>query len=39
MIPEAIEFRPRVAQDVHGKVDRVQLAQESLRPATTLVAP
>lgn len=38
MIPEAIEFREQLPKTSSGKVDRVQLAQQSLRPATTLVA-
>jgi amino acid adenylation domain-containing protein len=39
MIPEAIEFREQLPKTSTGKVDRVQLAQQSLRPAPTLVAP
>ncbi len=37
MIPEAIEFRPQLPKTSTGKVDRVQLAQESAA-ANTLVA-
>jgi amino acid adenylation domain-containing protein len=39
MIPEAIEFRQQLPKTSTGKVDRVQLAQDSLQPPTTLVAP
>jgi amino acid adenylation domain-containing protein len=39
MIPEAIEFREQLPKTSTGKVDRVQLTQESLRPGATLVAP
>ena len=39
MIPEAIEFREQLPRTSTGKVDRVQLAQQSLRPATTLAVP
>jgi acyl-coenzyme A synthetase/AMP-(fatty) acid ligase len=38
MIPEAIEFRPQLPKTSTGKVDRVQLAQESAVAANTLVA-
>jgi amino acid adenylation domain-containing protein len=37
MIPEAIEFRDELPKTSTGKVDRVQLAQESAAAATTLV--
>lgn len=39
MIPEAIESRGQLPKTSTGKVDRVQLAQEALGSATTLVAP
>jgi amino acid adenylation domain-containing protein len=39
MIPESIEFREQLPKTSTGKVDRVQLTQESLRSAATLVAP
>jgi amino acid adenylation domain-containing protein len=39
MIPEAIEFRDELPKTSTGKVDRVQLAQESAATAGTLVAP
>ncbi|MCU1303528.1 MAG: D-alanine--poly(phosphoribitol) ligase [Candidatus Sulfotelmatobacter sp.] len=39
MIPEAIVFRGQLPKTSTGKVDRVQLAQESMQPAATLVAP
>ena len=38
MIPEAIEFRDQLPKTSTGKVDRVQLTQESVRSATTPVA-
>jgi amino acid adenylation domain-containing protein len=38
MIPESIEFRGHLPKTSTGKVDRVQLAQESIASATTLVA-
>ena len=39
MIPESIEFREQLPKTSTGKVDRVQLTQESLRSTATLVAP
>ena len=39
MIPEAIEFRDQLPKTSTGKVDRVQLAQESAATAGTLVTP
>jgi len=39
MIPEAIEFRDQLPKTSTGKVDRVTLTQESVRQATTVVAP
>jgi amino acid adenylation domain-containing protein len=39
MIPEAIEFRGELPKTSTGKVDRVQLTQESAASAGTLVAP
>ncbi|SRR5579871_80284 len=39
MIPEAIEFRDQLPKTSTGKVDRVQLTQQSTRPSSTLVAP
>ncbi len=38
MIPEAIEFRGHLPKTSTGKVDRVQLAQDSVGSPTTLVA-
>jgi amino acid adenylation domain-containing protein len=38
MIPEVIEFREQLPKTSTGKVDRVQLTQESIRSATTPVA-
>jgi acyl-coenzyme A synthetase/AMP-(fatty) acid ligase len=35
MIPEAIEFRAQLPKTSTGKVDRVQLAQDSLRSTVT----
>jgi amino acid adenylation domain-containing protein len=37
MIPETIEFRAQLPKTSTGKVDRVQLAQESIRTASSLV--
>jgi acyl-coenzyme A synthetase/AMP-(fatty) acid ligase len=34
MIPEAIDFRPELPKTSTGKIDRVQLAQDSAQLAT-----
>jgi amino acid adenylation domain-containing protein len=39
MIPEAIEFRGQLPKTSTGKIDRVQLTQESIASGATLVAP
>jgi acyl-CoA synthetase (AMP-forming)/AMP-acid ligase II len=36
MIPEAIEFRDQLPKTSTGKVDRVQLTQQSIGPAAVL---
>src|ERR1022692_124765 len=38
-IPDVIEFREQLPKTSTGKVDRVQLTQESVRSAATPVAP
>jgi acyl-coenzyme A synthetase/AMP-(fatty) acid ligase len=38
MIPEAIEFREALPKTSTGKVDRVRLVQDSLRPANESMA-